>query len=70
MIIETTYQVVGRTSLRVDSIAETLKLLKGLDFDAWRQMGTGSAAENQLADDLRTLLIDEAKAATGHGIEL
>ena len=70
VIIDTTYQLTGRVSLRVDSIAMTLKLLKSLDFDAWRQMGTGSGAENQITDDLRTMLIEEGTAAEGKGIEL
>lgn len=69
-IIDATYRVTGRASLRVESIAKTLRLLKGLDFEAWRQMGTGTAAENQLADDLRTLLMEEAQSAAAKGVEL
>lgn len=70
VILDTTSRLAGRLTFRVDSVAESLKLLKGFDFSAWRQMGTGSAAENQASEDLRTRLVEEAEAVQPMSIEL
>ncbi len=70
VILDTTFRITGRNSFRVDTAAETLRLLKGFDFAQWRQMGTGSAAEKQVSEDLRTCLEDESGAVKQKGIEL
>ena len=70
VILDTTFRITGRNSFRVDTVARTLKLLKDFDFEQWRQMGTGSAVEKQLSDDLRTRLEDKGKAVKQQGIEL
>ncbi len=69
-ILDTTLRMTGRNIFRVENVAETLKLLNDFDFAQWRQMGTGSAAEKQASEDIRTRLEDESRAVKQQGIEL
>lgn len=70
VIIDSTFLLANRVTFRVDAVVKTLRLLGTFNFDAWRQMGTGTAAENQAADDIRTRIAEEAAAVTKTGIEL
>jgi len=45
---------------RVEDAAQILKLVDYFDFEAWRQAGTGNAAELGAAEDLRRGLLDHA----------
>lgn len=70
VILDVTFRIAGTVTARVGDLVNTFTLVRSFDFGAWRQMGTGSAAEKQAADDLRTQLEDEAKAAKARGIAL
>ncbi|MEZ6243169.1 MAG: DGQHR domain-containing protein [Phycisphaerales bacterium] len=69
-VLEITFRVAGKSSFRVQHVSTALKLIDDFDFDAWRQMGTGVAAENQASSDLRTRLNDSAQNELGGLIEL
>jgi DGQHR domain-containing protein len=47
-----------RRTFKVADVAAVFKRIDFFDFEGWHQMGTGSAAENTAADDLRQALTD------------
>lgn len=69
-VLEVTARVAGKNSFRVDHVAKALELIDDFDFDSWRQMGTGSAAEIQAAEEFRTRLTQAAEGEYGDLIEL
>lgn len=55
-----------RKSFTVADITTTLNEIKHFNFDDWKKMGTGNAAEIQAADDLRAE-VEDVFAAAGDG---
>lgn len=69
VIIDTTIRLAGKMDFRVASIKSTLHLLGTFDFNGWREMGTGTAAEKQASDDLKERITEEADAMAKTHIE-
>ena len=53
------------TTFKVANVAAVFKKIDFFDFEAWHQMGTGSAAEIAAADDLRQALTDAFAGGEG-----
>lgn len=70
VLIDLTFSVAGKASFRVSDVAQTLRFVRDFDFDSWRQMGTGTAAENQAANDFRSRLQEEAGSSLKNRISL
>lgn len=62
-VIDGAFRLAKSASFRVQDVQEVFKLIPDFDMKAWSQMGTGTAAENQAALDLRTALLDALDAA-------
>ena len=69
VIIDTTIRLASKMDFRVSSMKNTLELLGTFDFNGWREMGTGAAAEKQASDDLKERLTEEADAVAKSKIE-
>lgn len=69
VIVDTTIRLAGKMDFRVAAMKDTLRLLGTFDFNGWREMGTGTAAEKQASDDVRERLAEEADAVAKTRIE-
>jgi len=69
VIIDTTIRLAGTMDFRVSAFKKTLTLLGTFDFNGWREMGTGTAAEKQASDDLKERIAEEADAVADGNIK-
>jgi DGQHR domain-containing protein len=59
-------------AFKISDVGKMFNEIKHFDFSSWEKMGTGSAAENQAAEDLKTELRDafDTSGAVGTAIDL
>lgn len=62
--------VQSKKGFKTQHIMQIFDYIDDFDFDGWRQMGTGSKAENDAAADLRALLEERIEAEGGTTLDV